>query len=89
VQNHVRDARIDPERLVLVKERIEAVRSATAQLPEPERTVFVLRYLEELAFPMIAAITGLKEAAARGRAYRALDRVRNRVISQSFGCEPK
>src|ERR1700733_8220585 len=54
VQNWIPDAGIDPERRVLVKEQVDAVWNATARLPDRQRTVFLLRYVEEMELLDIA-----------------------------------
>jgi RNA polymerase sigma-70 factor (ECF subfamily) len=73
------DARIDPERRILVKERVEAVWTAAARLTEVQRAVFLLRYVDELEVPEIARQTGLREGVVKGQLYRALASVREHV----------
>jgi len=75
----LQDGEIDPERRILVKEQVDAVWSATARLPERQRTVFLLRYVEEMELLEIAAATGLKEGAVKIHLYRALRSVRAHV----------
>jgi|SRR5579862_119362 RNA polymerase sigma-70 factor (ECF subfamily) len=75
----LQDGKIDPERRILVQEQVDAVWSATARLPERQRTVFLLRYVEELELLEIAAVTGLKEGAVKIHLYRALRSVRAHV----------
>jgi RNA polymerase sigma-70 factor (ECF subfamily) len=77
--NWIPDAGIDPERRILVKEQVDAVWSATARLPERQRAVFLLRYVEEMELLEIAAVTGLKEGAVKIHLYRALRSVRAHV----------
>jgi RNA polymerase sigma-70 factor (ECF subfamily) len=52
------------------------VRTALAALPEPDREVLVLRYLEQLSAREVGAVLGVNEAAAKKRALRALQRLR-------------
>jgi RNA polymerase sigma-70 factor (ECF subfamily) len=73
------DGKIDPERRILIQEQVEAVWSATARLPERQRTVFLLRYVEEMELLEIGAVTGLKEGAVKVHLYRALRSVRAHV----------
>ena len=73
------DAGIDPERRILVKEQVDAVWNATERLPDRQRTVFLLRYVEEMELLEIAAVTGLKEGAVKIHLYRALRSVRANV----------
>jgi RNA polymerase sigma-70 factor (ECF subfamily) len=79
VRDWIPDAGIDPERRILVKEQVEAVWNATARLPDRQRTVFLLRYVEEMELLEIAAVTGLKEGAVKVHLYRALRSVRAHV----------
>ncbi len=72
-------AGIDPERRVLVQEQVDALWSATARLPERQRTVFLLRYVEDMELLEIAAVTGLKEGAVKVHLFRALRSVRAQV----------
>jgi RNA polymerase sigma-70 factor (ECF subfamily) len=58
------------------QERRERVRAALAALPERDREVLVLRYLEELSVGEIAAVLGLTETAVYGRHLRALKRLK-------------
>jgi RNA polymerase sigma-70 factor (ECF subfamily) len=78
-RNQLQDGGIDPERRILVQEQVNAVWIATARLPERQRTVFLLRYVEEMELLEIAAATGLKEGAVKIHLYRALRAVRAQV----------
>jgi RNA polymerase sigma-70 factor (ECF subfamily) len=78
-RNWIPDAGIDPEQRVLVMEQVDAVWTATARLPTRQRTVFLLRYVEEMELLEIAAVTGLKEGAVKIHLYRALRSVRAQV----------
>jgi RNA polymerase sigma-70 factor (ECF subfamily) len=53
------------------------VRDALARLPRGDREVLVLRQLEQLSTPEIAAVLGITEGAVYTRHLRALDRLRN------------
>lgn len=78
-RNRITDDAIDAEQRILVQEQVDAVWSATDRLPERQRTVFLLRYVEEMELLEIAAVTGLKEGAVKVHLYRALRSVRARV----------
>jgi RNA polymerase sigma-70 factor (ECF subfamily) len=78
-RNQLQDQGIDPEKRILVQEQVDAVWIATARLPERQRTVFLLRYVEEMELLEIAAATGLKEGAVKIHLYRALRSVRLHV----------
>ena len=64
-----------PSQQLMHREMCERVRSALARLPEGDREVLVLRYLEELATAEVAAVLGISEAAVKMRHRRALDRL--------------
>jgi RNA polymerase sigma-70 factor, ECF subfamily len=62
----------DPERALLRKGDVGAVREAIADLPEPFREAIVLRELEELSYAQVSAVTGaplgtVMSRLARGR----------------------
>lgn len=78
-RNRLQDRGIDPEQRILVQEQVDAVWAATTRLPERQRTVFLLRYVEEMELLEIAAVTGLKEGAVKIHLYRALRAVRAQV----------
>jgi RNA polymerase sigma-70 factor (ECF subfamily) len=65
----------------------ERVRAALARLPESDREVLVLRYLEELATAEVAAVLGISEAAVKMRHRRALDRLSRLLEDLSRGDE--
>jgi RNA polymerase sigma-70 factor (ECF subfamily) len=73
------DGQISPEARSLAKEQIEAVWSATRRLPERQRTVFLLRFVEEMDLLEIAAATGMKEGTVKAHLFRALQTVRGRI----------
>jgi RNA polymerase sigma-70 factor (ECF subfamily) len=64
-----------PSNHLLREELRGRVRAALAQLPEGEREVLVLRYLEQLSVGEIAAVLGLSEGAVKMRRTRALHRL--------------
>ena len=73
------DAGASPEAQALAKERVDAVWRAAAKLPEKQRTVFLLRFVEDMELLEIAAVTGLKEGTVKIHLFRALEAVRKRL----------
>src|SRR5262245_38884255 len=73
------DRRISPEGAALVQEQVRAVWSATAVLPARQRTVFLLRFMEDMNILEIAAATGLSESAVNVHLFRAVRAVRTRL----------
>lgn len=73
------DAGASQEVAALQKERVQAVWNATAALSERQRTVFLLRFVEDMDILEIAAATGLKEGTVKVHLFRALQAVRERI----------
>jgi RNA polymerase sigma factor (sigma-70 family) len=61
---------------MLAKERVGQVWKAVEGLSERQRTVFLLRYVEEQELSEIARQTGLSEGTVKAHLSRALGRVR-------------
>jgi RNA polymerase sigma-70 factor (ECF subfamily) len=53
------------------------VRDALERLAPPDREILVMRYLEEVTFPDIAAILEIGESAAKMRHLRAIEKIRS------------
>jgi RNA polymerase sigma-70 factor (ECF subfamily) len=64
------------EQQLLARERVTQVWSAVKGLSERQRTVFLLRYVEEQELSEIAAATGLSEGTVKAHLSRAVARVR-------------
>jgi RNA polymerase sigma-70 factor (ECF subfamily) len=64
------------------------MQTALAQLPEHDREVLVLRHLEQLSTPEIAAILGISEGAVYTRHLRALERLRSLLGDDLLEQEP-
>jgi RNA polymerase sigma-70 factor (ECF subfamily) len=62
------------------------VRAALEQLPERDREVLVLRYLEQLSTAEVAAVLGITTGAVKVRHLRALERIRL-LMSDDFAEE--
>ena len=68
-----------PERQAVAKEQIEAVWRATGKLSERQRTVFLLRFVEDMDLLEIASVMGLTEGAVKVHLFRAVHSVRERI----------
>ncbi len=64
------------EQQLLARERVRQVSKAVEGLSERQRTVFLLRYVEEMELSEIARATGLNEGTVKAHLSRALARVR-------------
>jgi RNA polymerase sigma-70 factor (ECF subfamily) len=67
------------ERKLLAKERVGQVWKAVEGLSERQRTVFLLRYVEEQELREIAQATGLSEGTVKAHLSRAVARVRTEL----------
>lgn len=76
----VPDAREGPGDAALSSERARAVRDALGELPEPQRTVIILKEYHGLKFREIAEILGTPESTVKSRLYHGLE-----ALAQSLG----
>ncbi len=75
----VSDGAGSAESRILMKEQVEAVWEAAGNLPEKQRAVFLLRFVEDMELLEIAAATGIKEGTVKTHLFRALKAVRERL----------
>ncbi len=68
-----------PEQQLLAREQVKRVWRAVDGLSERQRTVFLLRYVEELDIAEIGRATGLSEGTVKAHLSRALGRVRGEL----------
>ncbi len=68
-----------PEVQALLKEQVAAIWAAAEKLPERQRTVFLLRFVEDMDVLEIAFATGMKEGTVKTHLFRALRAVRERL----------
>jgi RNA polymerase sigma-70 factor (ECF subfamily) len=69
-----------PEAMALAKEQVNAIWKAVARLSVRQRTVFLLRFIEDMDLLEIARITGMKEGTVKTHLFRALQSVRARLV---------
>ena len=77
-----RSANDSPEMLAVLKQQVEAVWIAAEMLPDRQRTVFLLRFVEDMDILEIAAVTGMKEGTVKKHLFRALQSLRLRMGPQ-------
>ena len=75
------DHQSSPEAAALAKQQVEAIWMVAMDLSERQRTVFLLRFVEDMDILQIAAATGMKEGTVKVHLYRALQAVRSKVQS--------
>lgn len=73
------DRHSSPEAAALAKQEVAAIWDAVAELSPRQRSVFLLRFVEEMELLEIAAVTGMKEGTVKAHLFRALESVRKRI----------
>jgi len=73
------DRSISPEENASIRQQVQSVWEATGSLSHKQRTVFLLRYLEDLELAEIAQSTGLTENAVKVHLFRAVHGIRKRL----------
>jgi RNA polymerase sigma-70 factor (ECF subfamily) len=68
-----------PEQNVLAREEAQAVWRAAEQLSPQQRTVFLLRFVEEMELGEIADVLGLRVGSVKSHLFRALQSVRTQL----------
>jgi RNA polymerase sigma-70 factor (ECF subfamily) len=76
VSDWIPDKQKSPEALALATEQVESIWRAAASLSERQRTVFLLRFVEDMDLLEIAAVTGMKEGTVKTHLFRAVQSVR-------------
>jgi RNA polymerase sigma-70 factor (ECF subfamily) len=74
--SRVASERPSPERQLLVREELQAVWDVVASLSGQQRTIFLLRFAEEMSLTEIAAVLRLKTGTVKAHLFRATEKVR-------------
>jgi RNA polymerase sigma-70 factor (ECF subfamily) len=73
-----------PERVLLAAEEVRAMWSAVDTLSPQQRTVFVLRFSEEMALAEIAEVLGLQVGSVKAQLSRATGSIRKKLRDQQW-----
>jgi RNA polymerase sigma-70 factor, ECF subfamily len=68
-----------PETRMLAREQVQRVEFALKFLPEKQRSVFIMRFLDEMELEEISIATGLAQPTVKTHLYRAVKAVRLRL----------
>jgi RNA polymerase sigma-70 factor (ECF subfamily) len=79
ISDWVPDGRSSPESIALARDRVAAVWEAVKDLSAHQRTVFVLRFVEEQELEEIATTIGMNLSTVKSHLYRALATIRERM----------
>jgi RNA polymerase sigma-70 factor (ECF subfamily) len=71
----------DPLTHLAARERRERLAEALSGLGPPDREVLALRFVEDLPLPELAGVLGVPLPTVKARLYRALARLRARVLA--------
>jgi RNA polymerase sigma-70 factor, ECF subfamily len=79
----VADRQPSAERALIAHEQVAAVRAMVEELPERQRAIFQLRFVEEMSLEEIAQATELEVGTVKSHLHRALSAVRQKMNSRS------
>jgi RNA polymerase sigma-70 factor, ECF subfamily len=79
ISDWIPDTGVSPETSCLQRERVKEVWRAVGELSRPRRTVFLMRFVEEMELAEIAEATGMNTSTVKSHLYRAVRAVRERV----------
>jgi RNA polymerase sigma-70 factor (ECF subfamily) len=79
VDRRTPNASASPESRAIAQQQTRAIWEATARLSERRRTVFLLRFVEEMEVLEIAAATGLCEGTVKAHLFRAVEAIRKQL----------
>jgi RNA polymerase sigma-70 factor (ECF subfamily) len=74
--DRLRSPGISPEASLVVREQLVRVWDSVAALPGKQRSVFLLRFVEEMELPEIATAMGLRVGTVKSHLHRGLAAVR-------------
>jgi RNA polymerase sigma-70 factor (ECF subfamily) len=76
LESWIPDRQSTPEQLAVASQQIRSIWKAAATLSVNQRTVFLLRFVEDMDLLEIAAVTGMKEGTVKTHLFRALHTIR-------------
>jgi len=94
VLNYLRDSELlrkvlpleeDPEKLLETREMMSRLEKAVSLLPEKQRSVFILRYYEEMAYDEIAQILKTSVGGLKANYFHALKKVQQYLKDETTG----
>jgi RNA polymerase sigma-70 factor, ECF subfamily len=74
--DRLRSPGLSPETFLVIREELREVWDTVATLPGKQRSVFLLRFVEEMELPEIATAMGLHVGTVKSHLHRALTAVR-------------
>jgi RNA polymerase sigma-70 factor (ECF subfamily) len=81
ISGRIPAALISPEHSAVLNEQVGMIWLASRRLPAKQRTVFLLRFVEDMDLLDIASATGMKEGTVKLHLFRAIRTIRKRLGS--------
>jgi RNA polymerase sigma-70 factor, ECF subfamily len=79
LSDHLPAVAISPEKQASLNEQVRMIWQTSRRLPDKQRTVFLLRFVEDMDLLEISAATGMKEGTVKVHLFRALHAIRERL----------
>jgi RNA polymerase sigma-70 factor, ECF subfamily len=79
VSDHLSAVAISPEEQASLNEQVRMIWQTSRRLPNRQRTVFLLRFVEDMDILEISAVTGMKEGTVKVHLFRAIHAIRERL----------
>lgn len=78
----ISDPRASPERIVLAQHQLQAVWAVAGTLPQQQRTIFLLRFAEDMTLAEISSVMGLRIGSVKAHLFRAIRTIRAALKEQ-------
>jgi RNA polymerase sigma-70 factor (ECF subfamily) len=78
------DGQASPERTLMARKELEAVWRAALELPQRQRTIFLLRFGEDMPLSEIAEVLGVRLGSVKTHLFRAIGSVREKMKEQQW-----
>jgi RNA polymerase sigma-70 factor (ECF subfamily) len=79
ISDYLRASESSPEEQIIAKEKVEIVHKALEDLSTRQRSVFLMRFIEDLDIAEIAEVTGMPATTVKTHLHRAVSAVRTRL----------
>jgi RNA polymerase sigma-70 factor, ECF subfamily len=79
IEASIADRKLSPEANAVIQEQVRGIWLATNTLPPKQRSVFLLRFVEEMELLEIAKAMGISEGSVKVHLFRAVHTVRDRL----------
>jgi len=76
--NYLPSGASSPEAQYLARERVEMIRSSLKKLSEKQRSIFLMKFVEDLDISEIAEVTGMPVQTVKTHLYRAVAAIRDK-----------